>query len=99
MSYNTHTRISAAMSGDDRTSSTHWLNTQDVFAHWPPDPRQNLNNELQSIYGSSAQEHVRWEVYSQGPPNALIWHATVYSKGFWGVKFVHTNQYVGQLMI
>ncbi|KAG2103011.1 hypothetical protein BD769DRAFT_1506521 [Suillus cothurnatus] len=41
-------------------------------------PRQNLNNELQSICGSSAQEHVRWEVHSQGPPNALIWHATVY---------------------
>ncbi|KAG1836588.1 hypothetical protein DFJ58DRAFT_729157 [Suillus subalutaceus] len=41
-------------------------------------PRQRLNNELQKIYGPSAQDHVRWEVYSQGPPNNLIWDATVY---------------------
>ncbi|KAG2044550.1 hypothetical protein BDR03DRAFT_244773 [Suillus americanus] len=43
-----------------------------------PHPRTRLNNELQNIYGSSAQDHVRWEIYSQGPPNALIWHATIY---------------------
>ncbi|KAG1857604.1 hypothetical protein C8R48DRAFT_775525 [Suillus tomentosus] len=41
-------------------------------------PRTNLNNELQRIYGPSAQDHVRWEVYSHGPPNALTWYATVY---------------------
>ncbi|KAG1813189.1 uncharacterized protein BJ212DRAFT_1367083 [Suillus subaureus] len=41
-------------------------------------PRQKLNNELQRIYGPFAQDHVRWEIYSQGPPNASTWHATVY---------------------
>ncbi|KIK47629.1 hypothetical protein CY34DRAFT_799142 [Suillus luteus UH-Slu-Lm8-n1] len=41
-------------------------------------PRTTLNNELQGIYGPSAPDHVRWEVYSQGPPNALTWHATIY---------------------
>ncbi|KAG2350916.1 hypothetical protein BDR05DRAFT_955053 [Suillus weaverae] len=41
-------------------------------------PRTMLNNELQKMYGTSAQDHVVWEVYSQGPPNDLIWHATVY---------------------
>ncbi|KAG1813193.1 uncharacterized protein BJ212DRAFT_1482663 [Suillus subaureus] len=41
-------------------------------------PRTKLNNELQRKYGPSAQDHLRWEVYSQGPPNALTWHATVY---------------------
>ncbi|KAG1836589.1 hypothetical protein DFJ58DRAFT_846896 [Suillus subalutaceus] len=43
-------------------------------------PRTKLNNELQKRYGPSALEHVTWEVYSQGPPNALTWNATVYSK-------------------
>ncbi|KAG2346940.1 hypothetical protein BDR05DRAFT_759542 [Suillus weaverae] len=37
-----------------------------------------LNNELQSIYGPTAANHVRWEVCSQGPPNNLTWHATLY---------------------
>lgn len=23
-------------------------------------------------------DHVRWDVFSQGPPNALFWHATIY---------------------
>ncbi|KAG2756324.1 hypothetical protein P692DRAFT_20948959 [Suillus brevipes Sb2] len=41
-------------------------------------PRTALNNKLQGIYGPSAMDHVRWEVYSQGPPNALTWHATIY---------------------
>ncbi|KAG2050653.1 hypothetical protein BDR06DRAFT_1011141 [Suillus hirtellus] len=41
-------------------------------------PRTRLNNELQRIYGPSAQGHIRWEVYSQGPPNALTWHATIF---------------------
>ncbi|KAG1813191.1 uncharacterized protein BJ212DRAFT_1367093 [Suillus subaureus] len=41
-------------------------------------PRTKLNNELQKIYGPSAPEHVRWEIHSQGPPNALTWYATVY---------------------
>ncbi|KAG1757057.1 hypothetical protein EDB19DRAFT_1900612 [Suillus lakei] len=41
-------------------------------------PRTNLNNLLQSIYGTAVHDHVRWEVYSQGPPNALTWHATIY---------------------
>ncbi|KAG1774015.1 hypothetical protein EV702DRAFT_1200742 [Suillus placidus] len=41
-------------------------------------PRTMLNNELQKKYGPSAQDHVTWEIYSQGPPNALTWHATIY---------------------
>ncbi|KAG1904593.1 uncharacterized protein F5891DRAFT_1184016 [Suillus fuscotomentosus] len=41
-------------------------------------PRTRLNNILQGIYGPSAQDHVRWEVNSQGPPNALVWYASVY---------------------
>ncbi|KAG2138683.1 uncharacterized protein EDB93DRAFT_711902 [Suillus bovinus] len=41
-------------------------------------PRTRLNNELQRIYGPSASDHVRWEVYPQGPPNALTWYATIY---------------------
>ncbi|KAG2044549.1 hypothetical protein BDR03DRAFT_939423 [Suillus americanus] len=41
-------------------------------------PRTRLNNEFQKIYGSSAPEHVRWEVYPQGPPNAIMWCATIY---------------------
>ncbi|KAG2149494.1 hypothetical protein BD769DRAFT_338738 [Suillus cothurnatus] len=41
-------------------------------------PRTKLNNELQKKYGPSAQDHVQWEVYPQGPPNNLTWHATVY---------------------
>ncbi|KAG1882891.1 kinase-like domain-containing protein [Suillus subluteus] len=45
--------------------------------HGPP-PRTMLNNQLQKMYGSSASDHVRWEIYSQGPLHALTWHATVY---------------------
>jgi hypothetical protein len=41
-------------------------------------PRTMLNNELQKKYGSSAPMHVAWRVYSQGPPDNLTWHATVY---------------------
>ncbi|KAG1886021.1 hypothetical protein F4604DRAFT_1917700 [Suillus subluteus] len=41
-------------------------------------PRTKLNNELQKMYGPSAPDHLRWETYSQGPPNALTWYATVY---------------------
>ncbi|KAG2155676.1 hypothetical protein DEU56DRAFT_906852 [Suillus clintonianus] len=44
----------------------------------PEHPRTNLNNLLQSIYGPYVPDHVRWEVYSQGPPNALTWYATIY---------------------
>ncbi|KAG2118124.1 uncharacterized protein F5147DRAFT_768261 [Suillus discolor] len=43
-----------------------------------PHPRTKMNNELQRIYGPSAQDHVTWDVHSQGPPNALTWYATVY---------------------
>ncbi|KAG1741223.1 hypothetical protein EDD22DRAFT_1053457 [Suillus occidentalis] len=46
----------------------------DYFKH----PRTAFNNLLQGKYGPSANDHVRWEVFSQGPPNALIWHATIY---------------------
>ncbi|KAG1793889.1 uncharacterized protein HD556DRAFT_1443270 [Suillus plorans] len=41
-------------------------------------PRTKMNNELQRIYGPSAPDHVRWDVYSRGSPNALTWYATVY---------------------
>ncbi|KAG1886020.1 hypothetical protein F4604DRAFT_1724161 [Suillus subluteus] len=41
-------------------------------------PRTRLNNEFQKRYGPSAPEHVKWEVYSQGPPNATMWYATIY---------------------
>lgn len=41
-------------------------------------PRTKLNNELQKIYGPSAPAHIRWETHSQGRPNDLTWHATVY---------------------
>ncbi|KAG1904594.1 uncharacterized protein F5891DRAFT_1184017 [Suillus fuscotomentosus] len=41
-------------------------------------PRMRLNNELQRIYGPSAPNHVRWEVYSEGPPNASTWYATIF---------------------
>ncbi|KAG2367685.1 hypothetical protein BDR07DRAFT_1392653 [Suillus spraguei] len=40
--------------------------------------RMRLNNELQKIYGPSASDHVRWEIYSQGPANDLTWHATLF---------------------
>jgi hypothetical protein len=88
------------MAHNDRMSSTHLFDVQDVFIHWTPDPRTRLNNELQKIYGPSAPNHIRWEVHSQGPPNSLTWYATVYSKSdFQGVKVVYTDQYVIQLMI
>ncbi|KAG2076781.1 hypothetical protein BDR04DRAFT_623880 [Suillus decipiens] len=62
--------------------------------------RTRLNNELQKLYGPSASSHVRWDIYSQGPPNDLTWHATIYSKvDPWGVKDMYTNQYAIQLMI
>lgn len=44
-------------------------------------PRTLLNNELQLRYGhggASVSDHIRWEVYSQGPPNASTWYATIY---------------------
>ncbi|KAG1757059.1 hypothetical protein EDB19DRAFT_7853 [Suillus lakei] len=41
-------------------------------------PRTMMNNELQLRYGSTGAEHLRWEVYSQGPPNNLTWSATIY---------------------
>ncbi|KAG2138684.1 uncharacterized protein EDB93DRAFT_1253233 [Suillus bovinus] len=41
-------------------------------------PRTDLNNELQRVYGPFVSHHVRWEVYSRGPANALTWYATVY---------------------
>ncbi|KAG1774017.1 hypothetical protein EV702DRAFT_1200744 [Suillus placidus] len=44
----------------------------------PDHPRTLLNNELQRIYGPSAQDRIRWEVYSQGPPNSSTWYATIY---------------------
>ncbi|KAG1728312.1 hypothetical protein EDB19DRAFT_1747218 [Suillus lakei] len=40
--------------------------------------RTHLNNLLQSIYGPVVYDHVRWEVYSQGPPNSLTWHTNFY---------------------
>lgn len=41
-------------------------------------PRTRLNNALQLRYGATVQDHVRWEVYSQGPLNATTWYATIY---------------------
>ncbi|KAG1727182.1 uncharacterized protein EDB91DRAFT_1350368 [Suillus paluster] len=41
-------------------------------------PRTDLNNLLQAIYGPGALDHVRWEVFSQGPPSCLTWFATIY---------------------
>lgn len=41
-------------------------------------PRTLLNNALQPMYGAAVHDHVRWEVYSQGPPNATTWYATIY---------------------
>ncbi|KAG1813194.1 uncharacterized protein BJ212DRAFT_1482664 [Suillus subaureus] len=41
-------------------------------------PRTRLNNALQPKYGATVQDHVRWEVYSQGPLNATTWYATIY---------------------
>ncbi|KAG1722539.1 kinase-like domain-containing protein [Suillus paluster] len=43
-----------------------------------PHPRVTLNNVLQSLYGPSVPEHVRWELFFQGPPHALTWMATIY---------------------
>ncbi|KAG1728674.1 hypothetical protein EDB19DRAFT_1940711 [Suillus lakei] len=63
---------------NDSMSSTRLFDMQDVFAHWPPDPRMKLNDKLQSRYGSSVPEHVTWEVYSLGPPNNLTWHTSMY---------------------
>ncbi|KAG2030802.1 hypothetical protein BDR03DRAFT_973980 [Suillus americanus] len=41
-------------------------------------PRTRLNNALRSFYDHSAPDHIKWEVYSQGPPNDLTWHTTIY---------------------
>ncbi|KAG2035127.1 hypothetical protein BDR03DRAFT_963282 [Suillus americanus] len=42
-------------------------------------PRIMLKNKLQRIYGSSAPDHIKWEIYSQfSPSRNLIWFATVY---------------------
>ncbi|KAG2122940.1 kinase-like domain-containing protein [Suillus clintonianus] len=41
-------------------------------------PRTALNNIMQMIYGPAAWRHILWEVYSQGPPNALTWYAKIY---------------------
>ncbi|KAG0707580.1 hypothetical protein DFH29DRAFT_632461 [Suillus ampliporus] len=41
-------------------------------------PRTNLNNILQGMYGTAVSDHVRWEIFSQGPPNSLTWFATIY---------------------
>ncbi|KAG1723037.1 uncharacterized protein EDB91DRAFT_1173807 [Suillus paluster] len=41
-------------------------------------PRTDLNNILQAIYGPAASDHVRWEVSSKGPHNSPTWSATVY---------------------
>ncbi|KAG1836614.1 hypothetical protein F4604DRAFT_675312 [Suillus subluteus] len=52
-----------------------------IFAsRGPPNThtRMALNNQLLIIFGSSASERVRWEVYSQGPLHAPTWHATLY---------------------
>ncbi|KAG1718025.1 hypothetical protein EDB19DRAFT_1044669 [Suillus lakei] len=40
--------------------------------------RTALDSMLQLIFGPSAPQHLRWEVYSQGSPNALTWYAAIY---------------------
>ncbi|KAG0696882.1 kinase-like domain-containing protein [Suillus ampliporus] len=43
-----------------------------------PHPRVALNNLLQGSYGPGVPDHVRWELFAQGPPHALTWTATIY---------------------
>jgi serine/threonine protein kinase len=49
-----------------------------VQRSYDPHPRLRLNNQLQRLYGPSAQQHVRWQVYSEGPADALTWYAEVF---------------------